>query len=129
LIQGILRGLGILGLLFGLLLSGGIQAFSVQAAEPASQNKADTLEEIKVEIFGTSWCPYCRQAKKFFNDRGIPVVEYDIEKNREAAEVKNRLDRRRGVPFVLINRKYGYHGFSPEVYEQMLERARNPESS
>ena len=122
-------GVGLLALVCTVAVIATLKTGSPIAAEKVAAEPAEISSELKVEIFGTSWCPYCRKAKKFFEDRGISVVEYDIEKNRQAAEVKNRLDKKRGVPFVLINRKYGFHGFAPEIYEQMLEKARNPESS
>lgn len=73
----------------------------------------------KVELYITSWCPYCRKAMDFFQARGIPFVAYDIEKDENAALKKNRLDSRRGVPFAVINGKQ-IHGFSEEAYLKAL---------
>ncbi len=73
----------------------------------------------KVELYVTDWCPYCRRAIHFFQTRKIPVIIYDIEKDRDAARRKNELDSRRGVPFAIINGK-GIHGFSEEAYQRAL---------
>lgn len=73
-----------------------------------------------VELYVTDWCPYCRQAIKFFQSRGIPVTVYDIEKDRAAALRKNELDSRRGVPFAVINGKK-IHGFSEQAYQRALD--------
>ncbi len=43
----------------------------------------------KVELYVTDWCPYCRRAIHFFQTRGIPVIVYDIEKDRDAARRTN----------------------------------------
>jgi glutaredoxin len=74
----------------------------------------------KVELYTTSWCPYCQKARDFFRSRGIPFTEYDIEKDKSAAARKNRLDKKKGVPFVVINGR-GLHGWSAAAYEQALE--------
>jgi len=73
----------------------------------------------KVELYVTSWCPYCKKARAFFMARGIPVTEYDIEKDREAAGRKQRLDSRRGVPFAVVN-GHKIHGYVPAAYELAL---------
>ena len=74
----------------------------------------------KVELYTTSWCPYCDKAREFFRSRGIPFTEYDIEKDKSAAARKNRLDKKNGVPFVVINGR-GIHGWSAAAYEQALK--------
>ena len=30
----------------------------------------------KVELYTTSWCPYCKKARDFFRSRGISFTEY-----------------------------------------------------
>ena len=72
-----------------------------------------------VEIYVTSWCPYCTKAIKFLKDHRIPYVVYDIEKDGDAAKRKERLSPGKGVPFAVINGKKIY-GFSEEIYSQAL---------
>ncbi|MDQ5985086.1 MAG: hypothetical protein CSYNP_00790 [Syntrophus sp. SKADARSKE-3] len=74
----------------------------------------------EVILYTTSWCPYCKKAKEFFNNRNIYFTEYDIEKDREAAERKKQLDSRGGVPFAIINGQQ-IHGYSPNAYEKALQ--------
>ncbi len=76
-------------------------------------------KEHEVELYVTSWCPYCKKARNFFLSRGVSFKEYDIEKDKSAAERKKRLDPRRGVPFVVINGQ-GIHGYIPSAYEKAL---------
>jgi glutaredoxin len=78
-------------------------------------------ERPAVELYSTSWCPYCKNAREFLRSRGIPFVEYDVEKDRDAARRKMALDKRRGVPFAMINGK-PVHGFSETLYEQALRK-------
>ena len=74
----------------------------------------------KVELYTTSWCPYCQKARDFFRSRGISFTEYDIEKDKEAALRKKRLDNSNGVPFVVIDGR-GIHGYSEAAYEAVLK--------
>lgn len=74
----------------------------------------------QVELYTTSWCPYCRQARNFFQSRRIPFTEFDVEKDKEAALRKRQLDPREGVPLAVINGQR-IHGFSEAAYKKALE--------
>jgi glutaredoxin len=87
----------------------------VQGAR-VKQRRADN----HVELYITSWCPYCKQAMDFFRSRGIAVTVYDIEKDRDAAARKKQLDGKGGVPFAVINGKY-ISGYAPSQYTSALK--------
>ncbi len=74
----------------------------------------------QVELYVTSWCPYCRQAIDFFRSRGINPVVYDIERDDNAARRKKELDPSKGVPFAVIN-GVKIHGFSDYAYLKALK--------
>ncbi|MBW2605203.1 MAG: DUF4124 domain-containing protein [Deltaproteobacteria bacterium] len=75
----------------------------------------------KVELYTTSWCPWCKKAKAFFRSKGIVFVEYNIEKDKAAARRKAQIDRQKGVPFAVINGK-GIHGYSEKAYDIALKQ-------
>ncbi len=81
---------------------------------------ASVYESDQVELYVTSWCPYCRQAIDFFRSRGINPVVYDIERDDNAARRKKELDPRKGVPFAVIN-GVKIHGFSENAYLKALK--------
>jgi glutaredoxin len=85
-----------------------------------SKPSLETKKNPEVIIYGTSWCPYCQKARDFFRSRGIDFVDYDIEKDKEAAIRKKELDAKSGVPFVIINGR-SIHGFSESAYERALQ--------
>ncbi|HVO66742.1 MAG TPA: glutaredoxin family protein [Syntrophales bacterium] len=87
-----------------------------QESKPAIETKKNP----EVILYGTSWCPYCRKARDFFRSRGIDFIEYDIEKDKEAAIRKKELDSRSGVPFVIINGRQ-IRGYSESAYERALQ--------
>lgn len=74
----------------------------------------------KVELFTTSWCPYCEKARKYLGSRGIRYTEYDIEKDQVAARRKRELGSTKGVPFAVINGKK-VQGFSEQAYARALD--------
>jgi glutaredoxin len=81
---------------------------------PQKKNKNNT-----VELFTTAWCGYCKKARQFLIDHNIPFKEYDIEKDKSAAERKKKLSGRTGVPYAIINGK-GIYGFSKDKYTRVL---------
>ncbi len=53
----------------------------------------------KIIMYTTSWCPYCRKAKRYLAERGLPYEEIDIEQTPGAAEqVERWSDGYRTVP-------------------------------
>lgn len=88
-------------------------------AQPGVQQKKNAP---KVELYVTSWCPYCHKAAEYFRARRIPVRIYDIEKDTQAAARKKRLDNgQSGVPFAVVN-GVALHGYDPGGYERALAR-------
>jgi glutaredoxin len=87
--------------------------------EPLSSDESQPPRVPNVELYTTSWCSYCKKARNYFNSRGIPFTEYDIEKDKSAARRKKRLDTRRGVPFAVIN-GHRIHGFVKVAYDRAL---------
>ena len=75
----------------------------------------------KVELYVTSWCPYCKKAIDYFESRGIQYKAYDIEKDKKAAKRKKELDKKEGIPFAVINGQY-IHGYVPEIYAEALKK-------
>ncbi len=90
-----------------------------QAAAPR-ETDVKPKKSNEVILYTTSWCPYCKMAREFFKSRNIYFTDYDIEKDRDAAERKKRLDSRGGVPFAVINGQQ-IHGYSPSAYERALQ--------
>lgn len=57
----------------------------------------------RVVMYANSWCGYCDQARDYFKDRDIELVEFDIELDTKARRDFDIL-RGRGTPLL-------YHGF------------------
>jgi glutaredoxin len=86
----------------------------------SSTSSQQTAQQNRVDLYVTSWCPYCKKARQFFDSRGIKYKAYDIEKDAKAAARQRKLDSRKGVPFAVINGT-AIHGYSPERYASALK--------
>src|SRR5690625_8021050 len=54
-----------------------------------------------VELYGTSWCGYCANARRFFDANGIPFADLDIERSPAAEQAFQQLGGR-GVPLIRV---------------------------
>lgn len=86
-----------------------------------TQNKPKPSERPKVELYVTSWCKYCKLARKYLLANHIAFNEYDIEKDSQAAKRRRELDPRSGVPLAVIN-GHTIIGFSEKSYAWALEQ-------
>jgi len=91
--------------------------------KPLDEGRPDrvSVNAPAVEIYETSWCGYCKKAKKFFRSRGIKFKAYDIEKDEGAARRMMTLTKRRAVPLVVIN-GHTIQGYSEQAYKQALRK-------
>lgn len=78
-------------------------------------------ENQDVILYTTSWCPSCKRARDFFISRNISFTEYDVEKDRDAAQAFKQLNDRGGVPFAIINGQ-SILGYSQRAYENALQK-------
>jgi glutaredoxin len=77
-----------------------------------------------VELYVTSWCPYCTKAKAFFDGKGIAYTLYDIDKDA-AANLRFKRYGGRGVPLIMINGK-AIAGYSVAEFEKALAEPAAP---
>jgi glutaredoxin 3 len=56
----------------------------------------------KVQIYSTSWCPYCDAAKSLLDDKGIPYDEIDVTDATLRSEMVQRAHGRRTVPQIFV---------------------------
>ncbi len=73
----------------------------------------------KVVMYSTSWCGYCKKARRYFERNNITFVEYDIERNRRAKAEYDRLGGR-GVPVILVGTRR-MNGFSVDGFKRIYQ--------
>jgi glutaredoxin len=73
----------------------------------AMNNHFDAQGKPKVVMYGTSWCPYCKQQRAFFAENKIAFDEFDVEASKPNEMAYNMLQGN-GYPLTYV----GYRRFS-----------------
>ena len=74
-----------------------------------------------VKVYSTPTCVYCNMAKKYFKDKGVNFVDYNVASDRRRAEEMVHKSRQQGVPVIDINGKI-IVGFDKRRIDQELGR-------
>lgn len=61
------------------------------------------MSEPLVTIYTTPWCGFCKMAKNYMQQLGIPFAEKDVEKDQEAAQDAVTKSGQMGVPVIDVN--------------------------
>ena len=75
-------------------------------------------KNVRVVVYGTKDCPFCQQARSYFDTKGIRYVFLDVQDSTEAASQHARLGGG-GVPAILIGGRR-IRGFWPEEIDKAL---------
>lgn len=76
---------------------------------------------VKVKVYSTPACPYCRMVKDFLKDRGVDFEDIDISEDEEAVKELFLKSGRFDVPQTEINGKM-ILGFNKKALEKELEK-------
>jgi glutaredoxin 3 len=60
----------------------------------------------KIEIYTTSWCPYCHRAKALLDQKGAKYEEIDAENPAVRSAMSRRAGGRHTVPQIFIDGKH-----------------------
>ena len=72
-------------------------------------NYVSTMNE-EVILYSTEQCGYCKKARELMDEKGIPYLDYDINRSTEAKNEWKSLGGK-GVPVLVINNKV-IHGYN-----------------
>ena len=80
---------------------------------------------IKVVMYKTSWCGYCRKAREYLQSLNVNLVEHDIERDRSMGEeMLRKSGGTRGVPLIDVEGII-IHGYSPGQMKDAVEKRRS----
>jgi len=82
---------------------------------------SNTYSKNQIDLYVTSWCPYCKQAETWLDQQGLEYQRYDVEKDKAAARRMYQLAGSGGIPFAIIN-GVAIKGWSPEAYAAALKK-------
>lgn len=80
---------------------------------PAEDPDAAPAQGAPVAMYMTEWCPVCRQARKWLEERGYVFVEHDVERDPRAAVFFVAVNPRGSVPTFDVGGEI-LIGFDPE---------------
>jgi glutaredoxin 3 len=75
----------------------------------------------KVLVFSTSTCSWCRRAKRYLKERGVPFKEINVERDADAAREIVRKTGQTGVPVIKIGSRW-IVGFDKGQIDRELAR-------
>ena len=74
----------------------------------------------KIEIYTSSTCHFCHDAKDFFNERSIAYTEYDVSEDAEKRKELVDRSQQMGVPVIFIEGAEMIIGFDkPKIMEAL----------
>jgi glutaredoxin 3 len=96
---------------------------AVHTAQPVYAPKIPS--QTGVVLYGTSWCPYCRAARKWLRAHHVKFADKDVERDPDAvAELAQKAAAAhfdaRGVPIIDVNGQL-VGGFDREELERLLQ--------
>jgi glutaredoxin len=87
-------------------------------SSPSIENLSKLLTPSnKVVLYSTTWCGYCKQARKYFQAQGIAYTDYDVETTEKGKRDYARMGAH-GVPIILVGGKR-LNGFSEESFQSL----------
>jgi glutaredoxin len=94
------------------------------AALTAAKERLDLTDaqrnKLDITLYSTTWCGYCKKARRWMTSAEVPFVEKDIEKDPGAnAEYQKAGRGYRGVPLIVVNGK-PLRGFSRPSVEAAI---------
>jgi glutaredoxin len=97
-----------------------ILALTLPLALPAGA--ASAAEKSPVEVFVTSWCPYCTKLESFLKKEGIDYTRYDVEQDAKGAEIFRSIGGS-GIPVTRVGSQV-VPGYDPEAVLAAIESQR-----
>jgi glutaredoxin-like YruB-family protein len=58
---------------------------------------------MKVKVYSTSTCPYCKMAKTFFDEQGVPYDDLDVAADTAARDEMVKKSGQMGVPVIDVD--------------------------
>ena len=57
----------------------------------------------KVTVYSTPTCPYCKRAKDYLTQKGVPFTDYNVAEDREKAREMIQKSKQMGVPVIVVD--------------------------
>lgn len=79
---------------------------------------------LKIQIYTTTTCPYCKLEKEYLDSKGIKYENIFVDQDAKAARDMVKISNQMGVPFTVITKEDGSQvtilGFDEDKINQAL---------
>ena len=103
-----------------------VQVNSIDAVSVSATDFLEAKERGQVVMYSAAWCGYCRKARNYFRQQGMPFKEYDIETSRKGRRDYAKLNGT-GVPIILVGQKR-MQGFRAERFQALYNQVNRDKS-
>jgi glutaredoxin 3 len=76
---------------------------------------------MEIRIYSSPTCPYCIQAKNYFNKKNITFRDFDVAHDTKAAQEMLDLSGQMGVPVIKIDDEV-IVGFDQDKIEKLINK-------
>jgi glutaredoxin len=83
---------------------------------------APNASGLQVTMFSTSWCPHCRRARAYLEQKGVSYREVDVEAS-EAGRREFEGYGGRGVPLIILGERR-MRGFDAAAMDRLVAAAK-----
>jgi glutaredoxin len=100
-----------------------INSYQSVTIEPLTETKYDNEDkkiDTKMTMYSTSWCRYCKKARRYFKAHNIAYRDFDIENDPKAKKRFKSLGGQ-GVPLILVG-KNKISGFNEKSFKQVYDK-------
>ncbi len=79
------------------------------------------MADKKVVIYSTPTCPYCKRAKDYLSQKGIPYTDINVAADREKAKEMIEKSGQMGVPVIMVDGEIVI-GFNQAKLDELLAK-------
>lgn len=95
---------------------------STDAVAPSKQDIKSAVSGLRVHLYSTSWCGYCRKARTFLETNKIPYTDHNVEEDPVARDRQRSLNPTGGVPVLEVEGEV-ITGFDEQAYGALIAAA------
>lgn len=78
------------------------------------------MKQIRITLYSSRNCPYCRQARQYLQNKGLRFQEFDVQQNVRAQRMLEKMGTR-SVPVLMIG-DTRVDGFDRQRLDRLLKQ-------
>lgn len=79
------------------------------------------MADKKVVIYSTPTCPYCKRAKDYLSQKGIPYTDINVAQDKEKVKEMIQKSGQMGVPVIIVDSEI-IVGFNQAQLDKLLSQ-------